>query len=124
MVGDETKYFQEGKVLVAAANPDMMEYYISPHDLVILGNRYESQLCAIEMEADCIIVCEGAAVSMTIRKLAQERGCTVMTTPYDTSMSGTRPWTGLRMPRFWRLSTTISWGPWRRFHRYFFVTSL
>ena len=61
-----------------------MEYYIAPHDLVILGNRYESQLCAIEMEADCIIVCEGAAVSMTIRKLAQERGCTVITTPYDT----------------------------------------
>ena len=84
VVGNETEYFQEGKVLVAAANPDMMEYYISPHDLVILGNRYESQLCAIEMEADCIIVCEGAAVSMTIRKLAQERGCTVMTTPYDT----------------------------------------
>lgn len=84
IVGDENGYFQEGKVLVAAANPDMMEYYISPHDLVILGNRYESQLCAIEMEADCIIVCEGAAVSMTIRKLAQERGCTVMTTPYDT----------------------------------------
>ena len=84
VVGNEMEYFQEGKVLVAAANPDMMEYYISPHDLVILGNRYESQLCAIEMEADCIIVCEGAAVSMTIRKLAQERGCTVMTTPYDT----------------------------------------
>ena len=84
VVGDETEYFHEGKVLVAAANPDMMEYYISPHDLVILGNRYESQLCAIEMEADCIIVCEGAAVSMTIRKLALERGCTVMTTPYDT----------------------------------------
>ena len=71
-------------MLVAAANPDMMEYYISPHDLVILGNRYESQLCAIEMEAGCIIVCEGAGVSMTIRKLAEERGCTVMTTPYDT----------------------------------------
>ena len=70
-------------MLIAAANPDMMEYYIQPHDLVILGNRYESQLCAIEMEADCIIVCEGAAVSMTIKKLAQERGCTVMTTPYD-----------------------------------------
>ncbi|MDO4267708.1 MAG: putative manganese-dependent inorganic diphosphatase [Eubacteriales bacterium] len=84
VVGDETAYFDEGKVLIAAANPDMMEYYIAPHDLVILGNRYESQLCAIEMEADCIIVCEGAAVSMTIRKLAQERGCTVITTPYDT----------------------------------------
>lgn len=84
VIGDEGAYFEEGKVLIAAANPDMMEYYISPHDLVILGNRYESQLCAIEMEAGCIIVCEGAAVSMTIRKLAQERGCTIITTPYDT----------------------------------------
>lgn len=83
IVGDETAYFNEGKVLIAAANPDMMEYYISKNDLVILGNRYESQLCAIEMEAACIIVCEGAAVSMTIKKLAQEHGCTVITTPYD-----------------------------------------
>ncbi|MEY8337618.1 putative manganese-dependent inorganic diphosphatase [Lachnospiraceae bacterium 62-35] len=83
LIGDEAEYFSQGKVLIAAANPDMMEYYIQPHDLVILGNRYESQLCAIEMEADCIIVCEGAAVSMTIKKLAQERGCKVMTTPYD-----------------------------------------
>lgn len=84
VIGDEKAYFKEGKVLIAAANPDMMEYYISPHDLVILGNRYESQLCAIEMDAGCIIVCEGANVSMTICKLAQEHGCTVITTPYDT----------------------------------------
>ena len=84
VVGDENDYFDQGKVLIAAANPDLMEYYIKPHDLVILGNRYESQLCAIEMEADCIIVCEGAGVSMTIRKLAQERGCAVITTAYDT----------------------------------------
>lgn len=84
IIGDASEYFKEGKVLIAAANPDLMENYISPHDLVILGNRYESQLCAIEMEADCIIVCEGASVSRTIRKLAQEHGCTVITTPYDT----------------------------------------
>ena len=56
VVGDETSYFSEGKVLIAAANPDMMEYYISRGDLVILGNRYESQLCAIEMDAACIDV--------------------------------------------------------------------
>ena len=82
IIGDENAYFNQGKVLIAAANPDMMEYYINKNDLVILGNRYESQLCAIEMEAACIIVCEGAAVSMTIKKLAQEHGCTVLTTPY------------------------------------------
>ena len=84
VIGESTDYFNHGKVLIAAANPDMMEYYIAKGDLVILGNRYESQLCAIEMEAACIIVCEGAAVSMTIKKLAQERGCAVITTPYDT----------------------------------------
>jgi manganese-dependent inorganic pyrophosphatase len=84
VVGTEDAYYNEGKVLIAAANPDMMEYYISKGDLVILGNRYESQLCAIEMDAACIVVCEGAAVSMTIKKLAQEHGCTVITTPYDT----------------------------------------
>ena len=84
VVGDSEAYFDRGKVLIAAANPDLMENYIEKHDLVILGNRYESQLCAIEMEAGCIIVCEGAGVSLPIRKLAQERGCTVITTPYDT----------------------------------------
>ena len=84
VIGDEKEYFRKGKVLIAAANPDMMEFYIEKNDLVILGNRYESQLCAIEMEAGCIVVCEGAGVSMTIKKLAQERGCTIIATPYDT----------------------------------------
>lgn len=84
VVGDAEKFFDKGKVLVAAANPDLMENYIEEHDLVILGNRYESQLCAIEMKADCIIVCEGAAVSMTIKKMAEEKGCTVISTPHDT----------------------------------------
>ncbi len=84
VIGDAEKIFESGKVLIAAANPDMMENYIEKNDLVILGNRYESQLCAIEMEAGCIIVCDGASVSLTIRKLATEHGCTVITTPYDT----------------------------------------
>ena len=84
VTGDEEAFFDRGKVLIAAANPDLMENYIEEHDLVILGNRYESQLCAIEMKADCIIVCEGAPVSMTIKKLAEENGCTVIGTPHDT----------------------------------------
>ncbi len=82
--GNEHAYFIKGKVLIAAANPDLMENYIEPDDLVILGNRYESQLCAIEMKAACIIVCEGAAVSMTIKKLAEENSCMVISSPHDT----------------------------------------
>ena len=84
IVGDSDGYFDEGHVLIAAANPDMMEGYIEPMDMVILGNRYESQLCAIEMEAQCIIVCNGANVSRTICKLANENGCRIIMTPYDT----------------------------------------
>lgn len=82
--GNEHSYFMHGKVLVAAANPDLMESYIEEDDLVILGNRYESQLCAIEMNAGCIIVCEGASVSHTIRKLAEDRSCTIISSPHDT----------------------------------------
>ncbi len=72
-----------GKVLIAAANPDLMENYIEENDLVILGNRYESQLCAIEMGAACLIVCEGANVSRTIQRLAVEKGCTIIQSPHD-----------------------------------------
>lgn len=84
IVGNEHSYFVDGKVLIAAANPDLMESYIEENDLVILGNRYESQLCAIEMNAACIIVCEGASVSKTIKKLAEERSCCIISSPHDT----------------------------------------
>lgn len=83
VVGNDHAYFVNGKVVVAAANPDLMESYIGEDDLVILGNRYESQLCAIEMNAGCIIVCEGAPVSFTIQRLAEEKVCTVISTPHD-----------------------------------------
>lgn len=84
VTGDASRQFTKGKVLIATANPDKMESFIQQGDLVILGNRYESQLCAIEMDAACLIVCEDAPVSRTIRKLAQERGCMIISTPFDT----------------------------------------
>lgn len=83
VAGDAERYCTEGKVLIAAANPEMMEYYISEHDVVILGNRAENQLCALEKGADCIIICEGASVSPTIKKLAEASGMLIMVTSYD-----------------------------------------
>ncbi len=84
IVGDENACFDQGKVVIAAANPDVMENYIEEHDMVILGNRYEGQLCAIEMNAGCIVVCLGAPVSRTIQRMAQERNCTIILTSLDT----------------------------------------
>lgn len=83
VTGDVNAKYEKGKVLIAAANPDMMENYIEENDLVILGNRYEAQLCAIEMNAGCLVVCDGAKVSMTIQKIAEERGCMIIITGYD-----------------------------------------
>lgn len=82
--GNPDERIQSGKCLIAAANPDLMESYIDKDDVVILGNRYESQLCAIEMGAKCIIVCDGALVSFTIGRLAENHGCFIIRTPYDT----------------------------------------
>ena len=84
ITGDINEVFTKGKVVIAAANPDMMENYIEEGDIVILGNRYEALLCAIEMEAKCIIVCEGAGISKTITKVANERDCIIISTSYDT----------------------------------------
>ena len=84
VVGNEHGYFVKGKVVVATESPEMMEEYIEDDDLIILGNRYEVQLCAIEMNASCIIVCSSAKISKTIQKLADERGCIIISTPFDT----------------------------------------
>lgn len=84
LTGDAEEYFSKGKVVVAASSPEMMETFIEQDDLVILGNRYEVQLCAIELQASCIVVCQGAQVARTIKKLAEERGVVVITTPHDT----------------------------------------
>ena len=54
--GDVSGY-AGGKVIIGAAAPETMETYIEAGDIVILGNRYESQLCAVEMGAGCVIVC-------------------------------------------------------------------
>lgn len=84
LVGNSHGYFVKGKVVAATESPELMEEYIEDDDMVILGNRYEVQLCAIEMNASCLIVCSGVKVSKTIQKLAEERGCVIITTGYDT----------------------------------------
>ena len=60
------------RLLLQRPLAELMENFIEQDDLVILGNRYESQLCALEMDASCLVVCQNATVSKTIKKLAEE----------------------------------------------------
>lgn len=87
IVGDERDIVTKGKILIGAANPDLLESFVDEGDIVITGNRFESQLCGIEMNAGCIVVCMGAPVSKTIQKLAMENNCKIISTPHDTYMT-------------------------------------
>lgn len=82
--GDEYAYFTRGKVLVGSANPEIMEEFIDDGDLVIMGNRYEAQVCALEANASCMIIAGDPKISRTIIKMAEEKNCVLITTPYDT----------------------------------------
>jgi inorganic pyrophosphatase/exopolyphosphatase len=84
LVGSADGAVEKGSLLIGAASPELMETAMQPGDIVLLSNRYESQLCAIEMEASLIIVCQSATVGRTIQKLAEENGVAVMSVPEDT----------------------------------------
>lgn len=84
IVGNEHGYFTKGRVRVGTFHPETMEEYIQKDDLVILGNRAEDQLCAIEMEASCLVVGLGAKISKSIQKLAADHECVIISSPHDT----------------------------------------
>ena len=84
ITGDAGQSVDSGKVAIAAANPQLIREHIETGDVIILGNRYETQLCAIEQHASLLIVCEGSPVSLTIKKIAESNGCAIISTHYDT----------------------------------------
>ena len=57
IVGDEQGLFTEGRVIVGAAAPENFAKYMEPKDLVILSDREDTQLCAIDNGASCIVLC-------------------------------------------------------------------
>ena len=88
LVGDVTGKTVQGRIVIGSGSAEQMERVISKGDLVIVGNRSDSQLTALEMEASCIVVCAGGKMSRTIRMLAEEKGCIVISTDIDTYIAG------------------------------------
>ncbi|MBO5160435.1 MAG: putative manganese-dependent inorganic diphosphatase [Lachnospiraceae bacterium] len=83
ITGDETSCFEKGKVWSGASQPDMMENLIGENDLVIVGNRTDAQLCAIDVNVSCMIVCMGSKISKSIQTLAAAKNIVIILTPYD-----------------------------------------
>ena len=87
-VGSADDICTTGHIRIGTATPEMLENTVEKGDIVILTNRYESQLCAIEKEASLLILCNNAKVGRTIQRIAEETGVAIMTTPVDTYAAG------------------------------------
>ena len=88
LVGDVSGKTVEGRVIIGSGSAEQIEKSISPGDIVIVSNRGDSQLAALEMDAGCIIVCASSKVSRTMQMLAEEKGCIVITTSTSTYVAG------------------------------------
>ena len=88
LVGDIEGKRVKGRILIGSGSAEQIERSISPGDIAIVANRSESQLAAIEMGAGCVVVCADSKVSRTIRMLAEEQGCIMISTPKSTYVAG------------------------------------
>ena len=88
VVGREDDVCTTGHIRIGTATPEMLENTVEKGDIVILTNRYESQLCAIEKEASLLIICNGSKVGRTIQRIAEEMGVAIMSAPVDTYAAG------------------------------------
>ena len=88
VVGREDDVCTTGHIRIGTATPEMLESTVEKGDIVILTNRYESQLCAIEKEASLLIICNGSKVGRTIQRIAEEMGVAIMSAPVDTYAAG------------------------------------
>ncbi|MFR1518720.1 MAG: putative manganese-dependent inorganic diphosphatase, partial [Clostridia bacterium] len=82
--GNRHDFQSMGKVVVAACLPDSYGDYIEKGDIVIVGNRGDSQLKALELGANTIIITCGFKPEEAVREKAESLGALIISTAYDT----------------------------------------
>ena len=84
VTGNPHGYFLRGKVVIGAAHPEKLGEYLEEDDLVILGDRHEDHLCAIQENVSCIVVCNSAQIADAIKEEAIKNDCVIIRSPLDT----------------------------------------
>ena len=84
LVGSGKESFTEGRVVVGAFGREKMGHFIKPKDLVIIGDRTEDMIVAMEQDVSGIVIGLNAEISDLIIKLAEDLGCIIIRTPHDT----------------------------------------
>ena len=84
VTGNPHGYFVKGKVVIGAAHPDKLGEFLEEDDLVILGDRHEDHLCAVEQNVSCMIVCNHTKVTQDIKEAAEKNQCVIIESALDT----------------------------------------
>jgi len=84
VVGDGDDRFEEGKVLVGAAMVERMQEHIEPGDLMLMVDRVENQIGALEKGAKVLILCLGAKASEEVIAKARAEKAVIIETSLDT----------------------------------------
>ena len=83
LCGDPDAVIEKGKLGIGTS-PEVMDGFLSPGDLVIVTNRYETQMCAIDNNVGYLIISTGAEISDAMLNRAREKGISVISTDLDT----------------------------------------
>ncbi|MBU3195805.1 putative manganese-dependent inorganic diphosphatase [Clostridium algidicarnis] len=73
----------KGKIIVTAMKPESIQCLIEEGDIAIVGDREDNQLISINAKSSLVIVTGTQEVSDTVIKKAEENGCTLISTSYD-----------------------------------------
>lgn len=84
VTGNDHAYFVRGKVMIGTTNLECMSEMVETDDLVILGEKKETQIRAMEANAGCLIVANGAEIDDEVVSMAKKKDCVIITTPFDT----------------------------------------
>ncbi len=73
-----------GRILIGAGTAESIREAVQEGDVVMVANRESAQRSAIEGGAGCLVVCLGGEILPSVRAMAEERGCVILSTPLDT----------------------------------------
>jgi len=82
--GDVRTCLRRGEIMIAAAGKELLAGYIEPGDIVLVADREDIQLFALEQGASCLVITVGATASGTVRALAREKDALLIETGFDT----------------------------------------
>ncbi len=77
-----------GEVVVAAVATETIRQRIRPGDIVLVGDRNDAQLAAIEAGAGCLIITGGYQAGREVQEAAISRGAWLISVPHDTYTTG------------------------------------